>query len=243
MPVALAMSHLIWHDVECGSYAEDLPLWRDLARGEIGPVLDAGAGTGRVALDLARHGHPVVAVDREPDLLAELRRRAGQLPIETVVCDARALELPGRSFGLIIAPMQLVQLLGGRESRARLLRAARAHLRPGGLLACAISESMDAFDGDGALPLPDVALIDGVHYSSQPVALRDESGRLAIERVREITAGDGRSSAAGDVVYLDRLAAATFESEARDAGLTPDQPQVIRPTDEHVGSTVVMLRG
>lgn len=236
------MSHVIWHDVECGSYVEDLPLWRELARGEIGPTLDAGAGAGRVALDLARHGHSVVAVDRDAELLAELRRRAATLPIETAVCDARSLALPGRGFGLIIAPMQLVQLLGGRDGRAGFLRAARAHLQPDGLLACAISESMEGFDGDGELPLPDVAVIDGVRYSSQPVALRDDGGRFAIERIRAITDGDGRRSAAGDIIHLDRLAAQKFESEARDAGLTPQARRLIEPTNDHVGSTVVMLR-
>ena len=29
----LAMSDVIWHDIECGGYAADLPLWRELARG------------------------------------------------------------------------------------------------------------------------------------------------------------------------------------------------------------------
>ena len=50
---------VIWHDVECGAYAADLPLWRELAAGRSGPVLEIGCGTGRVALDLARDGHAV----------------------------------------------------------------------------------------------------------------------------------------------------------------------------------------
>jgi SAM-dependent methyltransferase len=55
--------NVIWHDVECGAYAEDLFLWRSLAAEHGDPVLDVGAGTGRVALDLARHGHRVTALD------------------------------------------------------------------------------------------------------------------------------------------------------------------------------------
>ena len=238
------MTHVIWHEVECGSYYEDLALWRELARQELGPVLDAGAGAGRVALDLARLGHDVVALDRDPVLLAELLRRAGPTPLRTVVADARSFELPGRRFGLILAPMQLVQLLGGTHGRNAFLRAAVAHLQPGGLLACAVSESMDAFDADDALlPLPDVAVLDGVRYSSQPIAVRDEGGRVAIERVREITAGDGRRSAAGDIIYLDRVDVETIEAEGRAAGLVPAVPRVVEETQDHVGSTVVMLRG
>ena len=238
------MTHVIWHEVECGSYYEDLALWRELARQEIGPVLDAGAGAGRVALDLARLGHDVVALDRDPVLLAELLRRAGPTAVQTVVADARSFELPGRRFGLILAPMQLVQLLGGPHGRSAFLRAAAAHLQPGGLLACAVSDSMDAFDADDAtLPLPDVAVLDGVRYSSQPIAVRDEGGRVAIERVREITAGDGRRSAAGDIIYLDLVDVETIEAEGRAAGLEPAAPRVVEETHDHVGSTVVMLRG
>ena len=45
---------VIWHDLECGSYGEDLPLWRSLAAEYGDPVFELGAGTGRVTLALAR---------------------------------------------------------------------------------------------------------------------------------------------------------------------------------------------
>ena len=70
------ISAVMWHDVECGTYTADLPLWRRLARDSGGPTLDVGAGTGRVALDLARAGERVTALDLDAELLAELARRA-----------------------------------------------------------------------------------------------------------------------------------------------------------------------
>ena len=65
---------VIWHDVENGSYTADLELWRELAAQAHGPVLDLGAGTGRVARDLHAAGHEVHALDCDPELLAAVLR-------------------------------------------------------------------------------------------------------------------------------------------------------------------------
>ena len=125
-PVPVAVT---WHDAECGGYAGDLPLWRELAEASGGPVLDLGAGSGRVALDLAERGCEVVAVDSERQLLDALGARAAErgLAIETVTADVRELAL-GRAFPLVLAPMQLLHMLGGAANRSRALAAIRAHL-------------------------------------------------------------------------------------------------------------------
>ncbi len=237
------MSQVIWHDIECGSYGADMMLWRDLAEAEQGPVLDVGAGTGRVTLELARRGHEVVALDREPAFLDVLRARAGSLAVQIAVGDAGSFELPGRTFGLIIAPMQTIQLLGA-AGRAGFLRAARDHLKPAGLVACALADAMEAFDAEHVLlPLPDVGIVDGVSYYSQPVALRDKGDRMAIERIRTVVTPSGQRSASDDVIHLDKITPAQLEAEAQAIGLWPRAARVIAPTEEHVGTTVVLLRG
>ncbi|MEY2512660.1 MAG: hypothetical protein QOJ89_18 [bacterium] len=235
---------VIWHDIECGGYRADLDLWRDLAASEDGPVLDVGAGTGRVALDLARAGHEVVALDREPVFLDELRRRAGALAVQTVVGDAGGFELPGKRFGLIIAPMQTIQLLGGPAGRMGFLRSARKHLTEHGLVACALADAMEAFDAEHTiLPLPDVGIVDGVSYYSQPVALRDAGDRMTIERIRTTVAPGGQRTASEDRIHLDKVGPVQVEAEGLAAGLWPRAARVIPPTEEHVGTTVVLLRG
>jgi SAM-dependent methyltransferase len=237
------VSAVIWHDVECGRYAADLPVWQAFAEEEAGPILDVGAGTGRVTLHLARRGHHVVALDREPAFLAVLRERAGPLLVETVIGDAGGFDLGGRRFGLVIAPMQTIQLLGA-AGRAGFLRSVRDHLAPGGLVACALADDMDAFDGDTVeLPLPDVAVVDGASYSSQPIALRDVGDRMAIERIRTIVSASGARSSCDDVIHLDKVDHEQVGAEGRALGLRPLGVRVIPPTEEHVGTTVVMLRG
>lgn len=236
------MTDVLWHDIECGAYGLDLPLWRELAAREGAPVLDVGAGTGRVALDLARHGHEVVALDRDPELLDALAERGADLPVSTAVADARDLAL-GREFPLILVPMQTIQLLGP-DGRARFLRRAREHLLAGGLLAAALADALDAFDAEhDHPPLPDLREVDGVVYASRPVAVRDLGDRAAIERVREVVAPDGTRTVSDDVIELDRLDADTLEAEAAAVGLTAEPRRRLPTTDDYVGSTVVMLRG
>jgi len=240
------MSAIVWHDVECGGYAADLPLWRGLAAAEAGPVLDVGAGAGRVALDLARHGHDVTALDRDPELLAELSARAGRAGVEvrTVPADAAGFELPGPPFGLILVPMQTIQLLPGRAARTAFLSSAREHLAAGGLVALALAEAMDPFEADAAHPLPpDTAERDGWRYRSFPVAIRPRGDAVVLERVRELIAPDGTRSTEGDAVALTTLSAPDLEAEGRVCGLHPEPRRQIGETDAHLGSTVVMLRG
>jgi SAM-dependent methyltransferase len=232
---------VVWHDLECGGYGEDLALWRELAGA--GPVLDLGCGTGRVALDLAARGVAVVGLDRDPALLQALSERAEGLPVETVCADARAFDL-GRRFPVVLAPMQTVQLLGGKAGRADFLRCVRAHLEPGGLAALALADALEGFDEATATPpMPDVREQDGIVYFSQPVAVKDEGERVAIHRVREIVDRDGGRTSGRDITRLDRLEPEQLEAEAGAQGLTPLQQRQIPPTDEFVGSVVVMLRG
>ncbi|MCW2953318.1 MAG: Methyltransferase type 12 [Conexibacter sp.] len=241
---AAAMA-VLWHDLECGRYGADLALWQALATDAGSPVLDVGAGTGRVALALARAGHEVVALDLEADLLAALRDRASAagLALETVQGDARSFEL-GRRFGLILAPMQTVQLLGGADGRGAFLRQAAHHLRPGALFACALADALEGFDAEHTQPpLPDIVEEDGWVYASQPVAVRIEADGAVIERIRQAVAPDGRRSAEGDAIRLDRLDATMLEREGAAAGLTPAGRRRIEPTEEHVGSEVVLFHG
>lgn len=244
------MSTVVWHDVECGSYVEDLPLWRSLAAEYGDPVLDVGAGTGRVTLDLARAGYRVTALDRDPELLAALNdrlaenRRIAPDMCQTVVADARDFELGERRFPLVIVPMQTIQLLGGAEGRAAFLRCAHRHLIPGGVLAVAIAEVLDLYEVvDGMpMPLPDVREVDGIVYSSQPTAVRADGGGFVLERRREIVSLEGDMTVEENVIRLDRLTVRGLEREGVAAGFERGGRAHVPATEDYSGSEVVVLR-
>jgi hypothetical protein len=191
-----------------------------------------------VSLALAAAGVPVVALDAEASLLAELDRRAAGLPVETVVADARTFAL-GRRFRLILVPMQTLQLLGGAGGRTAFLRRALDHLEPGGLLAAAVADAVDCFDAEHELPpLPDACEIDGVRYASRLLGVDDEGDRAALHRRRMIDGHEVEDA----VVRLDRVSAGEIAAEARELGFAAAGELFIPETEEYLGSTVVVLR-
>jgi cyclopropane fatty-acyl-phospholipid synthase-like methyltransferase len=242
------MNQVVWHDLECGRYRQDLSLWLELSSQVVDEgqaLLDVGAGTGRVTVPLAQAGHQVCALDLDPVLLDELERRATGLPVEVFCGDARDFELPGRRFPLILVPMQTVQLLGGADAHASFFRRARAHLSDRGMVAVAlaVAEDFEEFewrDGDMA-PLPDIAEIDGRAYFSQPTAVRRVDSTFVLQRHREVVEADGQRSGSDDRIALDILTVEALQRAALRAGLRALSQRRIEATEEHIGSEVVIF--
>lgn len=235
---------VIWHDVENGGYEADLAFWREIAAAADGPILDLGAGTGRVALDLAAAGHRVTALDRDAELLAELALRARQrgLQVDCVEADARRLEGLG-PFGLILAPMQFVQIMGGPAARAVLLAGVAACLAPGGGFAAAIADLDEAVAAEDALPpRPDVGQRGDWIYSSLPLDVRPEPGGVAVEWLRQIVSPAGTLTEQRHTQMLDSVAPDEFEDEAGEHGLRPVGRREIGATEAYIGSMVVICR-
>lgn len=234
---------IAWHEAECGAYTADLALWSELAGERRGPVLDLGAGSGRVAARLAEAGHEVLAVDLSPALLAATAERCAGLPgtVRTVECDVRELDPIDERFELAIAPMQLVHLLGGAAGRQRFLAAVASRLVPGGLLVLAILDDRELVSDGTPAPWPDVREVDGWIHSSLPLAVRVEDERIDVVRLRQLVSPEGELSDERHVIVLDRIDSGDLEAEAGAAGLRPAGRRRIDATDDHVGSVAILL--
>jgi SAM-dependent methyltransferase len=100
-------------------------------------VLDAGCGTGRVAIELARRGLEVVGIDVDPGMLSAARAKAPDL--EWILADLSDFTLPDadgpgprRFDAAVLAGNVMIFVVPGTEGRV--LERMAAHLHPGGLV-------------------------------------------------------------------------------------------------------------
>jgi SAM-dependent methyltransferase len=98
-------------------------------------VLDAGCGTGRVGIELARHGIEVVGVDVDASMLDTARRRAPELT--WVTSDLADLQLD-RTFDVVVMAGN-VPLFTPPGTEPALLAGVARHVRPGGVLIAGFS--------------------------------------------------------------------------------------------------------
>jgi len=110
----------------------------DLVLGGRGALhaLDAGCGTGFLALELATRGYRVTGVDFATAMLAEARRKVRGLAVRLVEADAEQLPFKTGSFGLVISRHLLWTLPHPEATIGEWMRV----LRPGGRLAVVDSQ-------------------------------------------------------------------------------------------------------
>ncbi|MFJ2241817.1 class I SAM-dependent methyltransferase [Streptomyces sp. NPDC087859] len=125
-------------------------------------ILDAGCGTGRIAIRLAELGHHCTGVDVDPSMLAVARRNAPTQ--EWLLGDLARLDTLGLQpgFDLVLAAGNVIPLLAPGSEPAVVRQLAIA-LRPGGLLVTGMG--LDA--AHLPLPEPPVTLTEFDHWCTE----------------------------------------------------------------------------
>jgi len=122
------------------SFRGDVEFYLRKAKASGGPVLELGAGTGRITLAIARSGVTVHALDANPDMLEALNDKLATEPsdvhnrVVVVEGDMRTFKLPER-FPLIICPYRAFLHNLTEADQLACLRQVRGHLAPGGCFA------------------------------------------------------------------------------------------------------------
>lgn len=117
----------------------DVEIYAGLASAP-GPVLELGAGTGRVAAALAMRGFEVVGVDLSRPMLAQAEARRAALAPEVAarmalkLGDMTALDLK-RAFSLVLCPYFTLAHVPAGAAWSNTFATAARHLAPGGLAA------------------------------------------------------------------------------------------------------------
>jgi SAM-dependent methyltransferase len=114
----------------------DVPFWLALAKREGGPVVEWGAGTGRVATPLAGAGFGVTAVELSERMVEEGRKKGDK--VEWIHGDMRSVKL-GQRYKLAVCAFNSFLCLLSADDALASLRNAREHLEPGGLLGIEVS--------------------------------------------------------------------------------------------------------
>lgn len=138
-------------------------LWRVATTRAVAPkpgqrILDLAAGTGASSVSLARSGADVVAGDFSAGMIAEGRRRHGDVPnLEFTLADATALPFEDDTFDAVTISFGLRNVNDPKKALAEMLRVTA----PGGrLVICEFSHPQNAafaglyrFYNDRVLPL------------------------------------------------------------------------------------------
>lgn len=125
-------------------------------------VLDAGCGTGRVAIELARQGIDVVGVDVNASMITQARRQAPDLT--WVEADLAVMDL-ARHFDVVILAGN-VPLFCEPSLRSDLVSSCAAHVAPAGALVAGFA--LDGRHGYGKYDLSDydkACAQSGLHFA------------------------------------------------------------------------------
>ena len=126
-----------FYDLYVGDWREDVPLYLEYAKAARGPLLEIGAGSGRLTVELARAGFAITAVDVSASMLALLRARLAAEPdevrerVRVVEADGTRLAL-GARYRLVLVPFYTFNYFLTPDAQQALLAAIAGHLAPGG---------------------------------------------------------------------------------------------------------------
>jgi SAM-dependent methyltransferase len=186
-----------YYDLIHGSFEADIGLWLSFAGRTDRPVLEAGCGTGRIALALAAAGHAVTGIDPSAAMLARARENADERALEVAFFEGRVTDLAIEQghYGLALLPLDVFLYSAGVDEQLAILEALADCLDYNGLLVLDLpgpAAWLDPAENGRALlawsgALPDGGTLDAWHLHEDDLATQTRTLRLSYE----LTGPDG----------------------------------------------------
>jgi len=133
-------------------------------------VLDSGAGAGGAALELARRGHSVTAIDASPAMVARIKARASAagLMIDALAMDGQDLAFSDASFDAALSVLGVILF----PDAVRGLSELRRVVRPGGRIALITWTAPEAYELIGELRAAALSVLGSLPVRALPAQLR-----------------------------------------------------------------------
>jgi ubiquinone/menaquinone biosynthesis C-methylase UbiE len=133
-------------------------------------VLDSGAGTGGAALELARRGHRVAAIDASKAMVRRAKERASTegLVIESLTMDGQSLSFRNASFDAALSVLGVILFPDAVRGLSELHRT----VRPGGRIALITWTAPEAYELIGELRAAALSVLGSLPPRPLPAQLR-----------------------------------------------------------------------
>jgi SAM-dependent methyltransferase len=153
-----------------------------------GGALELAIGTGRIAVPLAARGVRVAGIDLSPDMVAQLRRKTTEIPVQ--IGDMTTTRVDG-TFSLVYVVFNSINNLTTQDAQVACFENAAAHLAPGGCFVVEVgvpnTRRLEVFDLSDTHVGVDEYDADTQRLVSHHFSLRDGTWRRASVPFRAVS--------------------------------------------------------
>lgn len=245
MPMA-TRTEADWQEIELLGHRSDLAAWQEVVDLSSGPILELGCGVGRIARDLSTPSRTYIGLDNDPTMVRRFNETTPDSTHHAVHLDAgfasdlRTVEGSISSgFGLILAPMLFLQVVGGESARARVLSSVATLLDDDGVFAMSVSFELPRTGGaavsdDGTRPTV------GGEPRVDPVTVRAFPEGVEVVKARANGQAANEPEVATD--FLHRVTRPKLNEELARAGLSVFAHLSVHGDRANQGSTILLAR-
>lgn len=131
---SLAKIYELWSSAD-KAFLPSQQFYIEVCKKGVGPIVELGVGTGRIAIEIAQLGIEVIGIDKSTEMLKICEQRAGDLDLKNIHLiqeDVRTFTL-SQTVNTVIFPFRSIGHLLSMDEKSQLFKHVYKLLKPGGL--------------------------------------------------------------------------------------------------------------